>query len=104
MQTPIKPHVQTQDDYLDRLDRRAAYEREIARDLEAELAAIADNDYCDRAFASLRAGESEDVFEAREESMRAERQRSIDFVSAEIAQVFSLAIAAVKTTEERRAA
>jgi hypothetical protein len=96
--------IRTKDDYLDRLDRRAEYERECAREAAREAAALEDNDYCDRVFASLKAGEAEEVFEAREEAMQLARQRSIDFVNGEITRIFAGAIAAVKTAEERRAA
>jgi hypothetical protein len=98
---PIKPHIQTKDDYLDRLDRETQHERECAR-AEAREAEDREHDASmARYHAFVARGGSEAEFEIREEALHAESQRLQAFVNGEISRIFAGAIA---TTEERRAA
>jgi hypothetical protein len=85
--------------HLDRRARELAYTRELAADEARAIERASEDAYCIRAAQSLAHGESEDVFEIREEAMQLERQRGVDFVNGEISRIFAGAIAT-----ERRAA
>lgn len=94
----------TEAEYLDYKDREAQYERETAREAARAIERAEDDALCIRAAQSLARGESEETFEQREEALQLARQRGVDFVNGEISRIFAGAVAAVKTTEERRAA
>lgn len=104
----MQSHIRREYENLERRTRERENEEAHQADLERDLQAARDRAYAARAGASFRAGENEEVFEAREAAAIAAEYRVTDRVNREICEIFAAAGIAserfFRTTEEKRAA
>lgn len=98
----MESHIRHECEMAERAARMEEYEAAFAADEANDAARDGDAAYCARAIKSYRAGEDEDVFEARETAAQAAQYRVTDRANAAILQAFG--VASVGTGRKRRAA
>lgn len=82
----MQTHIEIELDRLARREREAEWERAHEADEERRAERAREDAYLARSRASYAAGEPEEVFEAREMAMEAERIRLIELANADVSR------------------
>jgi hypothetical protein len=86
------PHIRREWERAERLARLEEYEEAFRIEEEEKAERLAEDAYCERAMASYRAGEPEDVFEQREAAALEAKNRITDRLNSDIARIFAIAV------------